>query len=51
VSGGLGAPDTVSGCAGQKTCLGDAAGSIFLSGAPQIALGDGLGDTTGDALI
>jgi hypothetical protein len=30
--------------------LGDAAGNVFLSGAPQIPLGDGLGDANGDAL-
>jgi hypothetical protein len=47
---GLGAPDTVSGRAGQKWALGDAAGTLFLSGAPQIPLGDALGDATGDAL-
>jgi hypothetical protein len=30
--------------------LGDAAGNVFLSGALQIPLGDGLRDATGDAL-
>jgi hypothetical protein len=34
----------LSGRAGQKTSLGDAARSIFLSDAPQIALGDATGD-------
>jgi hypothetical protein len=40
---GLGAPDTVSGRAGQNTALGDAAENVFSSGAPQIPLGGGLG--------
>jgi hypothetical protein len=31
--------------------LGDAAGTVFWSGAPQVALGDGLGGATGDALM
>jgi hypothetical protein len=30
--------------------LGDAAGTHFLSGVPQISLGDALGDAAGDAL-
>jgi hypothetical protein len=39
------------GRAGQKGPLGRMAGNDFLSGVPQIALGDGLGEETGDALI
>jgi hypothetical protein len=35
---------------GQKEALGHAAGNVFLSGAPQISLGGGLGDAIGDAL-
>jgi hypothetical protein len=38
------------GRAGQKKPLGGAAGNIFLSGALQISLDDGLGDAIGDAL-
>jgi hypothetical protein len=33
-----------------KSGFGDVAGNIFLSGAPQIPLRDGLGNATGDAL-
>ncbi|KAK1666350.1 hypothetical protein QYE76_054509 [Lolium multiflorum] len=47
---GLGAPDIVLGRAGQKEALGRMAGNVYLSGAPQIPLGDGLGDAAGDAL-
>jgi hypothetical protein len=47
---GLGAPDTVSGRAGQNSGLGDVAGTVFWSGTPQIALEDALGDVAGDAL-
>jgi hypothetical protein len=47
---GLGTPDTVSGRVGQKWSLKDAAGTLFWSGVPQIALRDALGDAAGDAL-
>jgi hypothetical protein len=37
-------------CGPGRPFLGDAAGTVFLSGAPQIPLGDVLGDAAGDAL-
>jgi hypothetical protein len=39
----LGALNTMSGRAGQKTTLEDAAVNVFLSGALQISLEDALG--------
>ena len=43
-------PDAIWGTSGQKSVLETATGEGYLSGVPQIALGDGLGDATGDAL-
>jgi hypothetical protein len=40
-------PDTVLGYAGRKEALGDVAENEILSGAPQIPLGDALGDAIG----
>jgi hypothetical protein len=47
---GLGVPDTVSRRAERKWPLKDAAETDFWSDAPQITLGDVLGDATADAL-